>query len=70
MVAAGRDGDVGERREISVAVFDGEAYSQTCTMEVRLVDKTSQSGRIRQHLHWYGQAKRHGRVFRHGKSRQ
>ena len=38
--AAGRDGDVGERREISVAVFDGEAYSQTRTMEVRLVDKT------------------------------
>ena len=37
--AAGRDGDVGERREISVAVFDGEAYSQTLTMEVRLVDK-------------------------------
>ena len=37
---AGRDGDVGERREISVAVFDGEAYSQTRTMEVRLVDKT------------------------------
>ena len=38
--AAGRDVDVGERREISVAVFDGEAYSQTRTMEVRLVDKT------------------------------
>ena len=38
--AAGRDGDVGERREISVAVFDGEVYSQTRTMEVRLVDKT------------------------------
>ena len=38
--AAGRDGDVGERREISVSVFDGEAYSQTRTMEVRLVDKT------------------------------
>ena len=37
---AGRDVDVGERREISVAVFDGEAYSQTRTMEVRLVDKT------------------------------
>ena len=35
--AAGRDGDVGERREISVAVFDGEVYSQTLTMEVRLV---------------------------------
>ena len=33
-------GDVGERREISVAVFDGEAYSQTRTIEVRLVDKT------------------------------
>ena len=32
--------DVGERREISVAVFDGEAYSQMRTMEVRLVDKT------------------------------
>ena len=37
--AAGRDGDVGERREISVAVFDGEAYSQTRTMEVRLVNE-------------------------------
>ena len=37
---SGGDGDVGERREISVAVFDGEAYSQTRTMEVRLVDKT------------------------------
>ena len=36
--ADGRDGDVGERREISVAVFDGEAYSQTLKMEVRLVD--------------------------------
>ena len=38
--AAARDVDVGERREISVAVFDGEAYSQTRTMEVRLVDET------------------------------
>ena len=38
--AAGRDGDVGERREISVVVFDGKAYSQTRTMEVRLVYKT------------------------------
>ena len=38
--ASGRGGDVGERRRISVAVFDGEAYSQTLTMEVRLVDKT------------------------------
>ena len=38
--ASGRGGDVGERRRISVAVFDGEAYSQTRTMEVRLVDKT------------------------------
>ena len=36
--ADGRDGDVGERREISVAVFDGEVYSQTLKMEVRLVD--------------------------------
>ena len=36
--AAGRDGDVGERREISVAVFDGQAYAQVHTMEVRLVD--------------------------------
>ena len=36
--AAGRDGDVGERRRISVAVFDGDAYSQRRTMEVRLVD--------------------------------
>ena len=34
----GRAGDVGERRIISVAVFDGEAYSQTSEMEVRLVD--------------------------------
>ena len=32
--------DVGERREISVAVFDGQAYSHTRTMEVRLVDET------------------------------
>ena len=35
--ASDRDGDVGERRRISVALFDGEAYSQTLTMEVRLV---------------------------------
>ena len=35
---ASRDGDVGERREISVAVFDGQAYAQVHTMEVRLVD--------------------------------
>ena len=38
--AAGRDGDVGERREISVAVFDGRAYAQVRTMEVRLVDES------------------------------
>ena len=37
--AAGREGDVGARRGISVAVFDGEAYSQTLKMEVRLVDR-------------------------------
>ena len=43
--AAGRDGDVGERRRISVAVFDGEAYSQTLTMEVRLVDTSPNPAR-------------------------
>ena len=36
----GRAWDVGERRGISVAVFDGEAYSRTLEVEVRLVDKT------------------------------
>ena len=43
--AAGRDGDVGERRRISVAVFDGEAYSQTLEMEVRLVDRVPNPAR-------------------------
>ena len=68
--AAGRDGDVGERRVISVAVFDGETYSQTLKMEVRLVDEVPNPARYSQHLHWYVQAKRHGRVFRHGESGQ
>ena len=35
----GTDGDVGERRLVSVVVFDGEAYSQALEMEVRLVDE-------------------------------
>ena len=43
--ASDRNDDVGERRRISVAVFDGEAYSQTLTMEVRLVDKTPNPAR-------------------------
>ena len=34
----GRTEDIGERREIFVAVFDGQAHSHTHTMEVRLVD--------------------------------
>ena len=38
--ADGTDGDVGERRLVSVVVFDGQAYSQALEMEVRLVDKT------------------------------
>ena len=64
--AAGRDGDVDERRRISVSVFDGEAYSQTLTMEVRLVDEVPNPAEIRQHLHWHGKAKRHGNCYRHG----
>ena len=36
---SGRTENVGERREISVSVFDGKAYSQTLKMEVRLVDE-------------------------------
>ena len=43
--ADGRAGDVGERRRISVAVFDGEAYSQTLEMEVRLVDTSPNPAR-------------------------
>ena len=43
--AIGRAGDVGERRRISVAAFDGEAYSQTLTMEVRLVNRVPNPAR-------------------------
>ena len=41
----GRTEDVGERRRISVAAFDGEAYSQTLEMEVRLVDTSPNPAR-------------------------
>ena len=43
--AIGRAGDVGERRRISVSAFDGEAYSQTLTMEVRLVGRVPNPAR-------------------------